>query len=67
MFSNTSLDFISAMEITDHRHYDQQYRKQNRDLRLQECFLKISYFARKINETETVTLGLCYDEVFLRK
>ena len=53
MFSNTSLDFISAMEITDHRHYDQQYRKQNRDLRLQECSLKIRPFWKLVILLET--------------
>ena len=23
MFSNTSLDFVSDMEVTDHKHFDQ--------------------------------------------
>ena len=25
--SNTSLDFISDMEVTDHKHYDRRHRK----------------------------------------
>ena len=27
MLLNTSLDFISDMEVTDHKHYDRWYRK----------------------------------------
>ena len=29
MLQNTSSDFISDMEVIDHRHYDRQHRKQN--------------------------------------
>ena len=29
MLSNTSLDFISDMRITDQKHYERYYRKKN--------------------------------------
>ena len=31
MLSNTSLNIIWDMEVTDHRHYDRQYRRENRE------------------------------------
>ena len=31
MLSNTPLNFISDMEVTDHKHYDRWYWKQNRE------------------------------------
>ena len=73
MFSNTSLDFVSDMEVTDHKHYDQWCRKQNRESSISGMFFKkkilleISYFARNIYEVEAVTSGLCYieDLIFL--
>ena len=47
MFSNTSF-FISDMRVTDHRRYDRLHRKQNRELRLQECFLKNRSFRKLV-------------------
>ena len=31
MLSNTTLDFISDMEVTDHKHYDRSYRKRSKE------------------------------------
>ena len=57
MFSNNFRDFISDIEVTNHRHYDQWYRKQNRESsfsgivlknRHREMLLEVSYFAKNI-------------------
>ena len=73
MLSNTSLNIISDMGITDHRLYDQWNRKWNREslssgmLFKQQVLLEVSYSAWDIYETEIVTSGLCYveDLIFL--
>ena len=68
MLSNTHLDFILDMEVTDHKHHDRWHRKQNREsstsgmLFKKKILLEVSYFGGKIYEMETVTLGLCYIE-----
>ena len=46
--SQTLLFIISDMRVTDHRHYDRLHRKQNRELRLQECFLKNRSFRKLV-------------------
>ena len=61
MLSNTSLDFISDMGVTDHRHDVDNIESKIENRKLQESFLKnrslleVSYFARNIYEIETVT------------
>ena len=40
MLSNTSLDFISDMGVTDHRHYVDNIESKIENRRLQESFLK---------------------------
>ena len=55
MLSSTFSDFISGMEVTDHRYYDTKIK----NLHLQECSLKnrsleFGYFARSINFNVTV-------------
>ena len=71
MLSNTTLDFISDMEVTDHKHYDWSYRKQSKEsstsgmLFKKYVHLEVSYFARNMCETETVTSGLCYIEYLI--
>ena len=35
MLSNTTLDFISDMDVTDYKHYDQSYSKKIKIPRLQ--------------------------------
>ena len=37
MLSNTFSDFISDVGATEHRHYDQQYKKKIEFLDFQEC------------------------------
>ena len=61
MLPNTSSDFISEMGAFNQRHYDRKYRKLNREYGSFN-FLEVSYFARNIYETETVTSVLCYIE-----
>ena len=68
MLSNTSLDFISDMRITDQKHYERYYRKKNIEsstsgmLFKKYVLLELSYFARNIYETEILTSGLYYIE-----
>ena len=59
MLSNTSLDFILGMGIIDHDNITDNIENKKEILRLQVP-LEVSYFARNIYETETVTSGLCY-------
>ena len=59
MLSNTSLDFISDMGVTNHRHYFYNIENKIENHQLQESFLKnrsfleVIYFARNIYETGT--------------
>ena len=43
MLSNRSFDFISDMEVTDHKYYDDIENK-IQNLQLQECSLKNRFF-----------------------
>ena len=72
MLSNTSLNFISDMGVTDHRHYVDNIERKIEDRRLQESFLKNRFFWKLVisletYETEAVTSGLSYieDLIFL--
>ena len=46
MLLNTSLDFISDMGVTDHRHYDCNIENKKENLHLKECSLKIGPFGK---------------------
>ena len=65
MLSNTSLDFILDMRETDCKQYDRWCKKWNKEssasgmLFKKQVLLEVSYFARNIYDTETVTLVLC--------
>ena len=71
MLPKTNLHFISAMEVTDHKHYDWSYQKQNKEsstsgmLFKKYVHLEVSCFARNMYETKTATSGLCYIEYLI--
>ena len=48
MLSNTSLDFISDMGVTDHRHYVDNIGSKIENRRLQESFLKNRSFSKLV-------------------
>ena len=56
------------MGVTDHKHYDRWYIKQNRESSTSGMLFKslaiseVRCFARNIYKAETVTSGLCYIE-----
>ena len=53
MLSNNSLDFISDMGVTDHRHCDRQFREQKRESSSSGCSLKNSSFWKLFIYLET--------------
>ena len=53
MLSNTSLDFISDMGVTDHRHYVDNVENKIEHRRLQESFLKNRSFSKLVISLET--------------
>ena len=59
MFSNTSLNFISDLGLTDHKI---KYRISDRMLFKKQVLFEVSYFTRNIYVIETVTSGLSYIE-----
>ena len=67
MLSKTCLNFISDMEVTDHRHsMIDNIESKIENLQLQKCSLKIGPFGtqlfhqKRIGNRETVPSGLCY-------
>ena len=53
MLSNTSLNFISDMGVTDHRHYVNNIENKIENRRLQESFLKNWSFWKLVILLET--------------
>ena len=53
MLSNTSLDFISDMGVTDHRHYNDNIENKIENRGLQESFLKNWSFLKLVISLET--------------
>ena len=53
MFSTASLDFISDIGVTDHRHMIYNIESEIENLRLQECSLKSRSFWKLVISLET--------------
>ena len=53
MLSNTSLDFILDMSVTDHRHYVDNIENKIENRELQESFLKNWSFLKLVISLET--------------
>ena len=54
MLSNTSLDFISDMHVTDHRHYVNNIESKIENRQLQERFFKKMVLLEVINFTRNM-------------
>ena len=55
MLSSISLDFISNMEVTDHKHYINDIENKIDNFQLQECSLKHRSFWKLLISLETYT------------
>ena len=55
MLSSIPLDFISNMEVTDHKHYINDIENKIDNFQLQECSLKHRSFWKLLISLETYT------------